>query len=227
MTSPMRTVLLLGSPRKRGNSESIAAYLSECFSTRGCQVETLRIHAWKNQDDFTAGMESVLSADLVFFIAPLYVDSLPAPVIEAFERIAAAPATRPHGSAKFAALINCGFPEAQHNDTALRIVRRFAESVGFQWAGGIALGGGESIGGRPLPALGWMTKPLRSGLARAAEALAANQSIPVEVIQSLRKPMLAPWMYIWMGAFFWRRRAKKHGVYQNLNARPYDKPFTL
>lgn len=42
-------------------------------------------------------------------------------------------------------IVNSGFPEAFHNDTALAILRRFAAETGFQWAGGLALGGGGTI----------------------------------------------------------------------------------
>jgi len=43
---------------------------------------------------------------------------------------------------RLAVISNCGFPEAQHNNVAIAICRRFALASGLEWAGGLALGDG-------------------------------------------------------------------------------------
>jgi len=52
------------------------------------------------------------------------------------------------------AIANSGFPEAEHSQTALEVCRLFARQVGFDWAGGLAMGGGGMVSGQPLAELG-------------------------------------------------------------------------
>ena len=72
---------------------------------------------------------------------------------------------------KMVAISNSGFPESSHNDLSLSISRRFAVECGFEWAGGFALGGGESIGGQPLEKAGRRVRNVRKSLELAADAL--------------------------------------------------------
>ena len=109
-------------------------------------------------------LDAVDAADLVMLAFPLYVDSLPAPVMNALEHIAAHRAsqaeTKPHQL--FAAISNCGFPEPDHNATALAICENFARLTYFNWAGSLALGAGEGmVHGMPLNELDGRVNPLR------------------------------------------------------------------
>ena len=78
--------------------------------------------------------EHLRSADLVILLSPLYVDSFPAPVTKALESFAERrkrePVRRDQG---FVAVLNCGFPEAPQNHTALANARNFALEAGFSW----------------------------------------------------------------------------------------------
>ena len=106
---------------------------------------------------------------------PLYVDSLPAPLIRMLEMIAARRARRaaPPGTPRVAVLIQCGFPEARQCDTAIGICRLFAERTGMRWAGALAMGmGGQLAAGiEKLPGGG---KHIVRALDTAAESLAKS-----------------------------------------------------
>ena len=173
-------------------------------------------------------LEAVDAADLVLLAFPLYVDSLPAPTMEALERIAAHRASnvgtdpRQTHRQSFAAISNCGFPEADHNKTALAICANFARKAGFNWAGSLALGAGEGmIHGTPLNELDGRVIPLKKALDLAAEALAQGQSIPGEAQKLLAKPFIPAWIYRWMGIYGWRQQAKQYGTERNLKRQPY------
>jgi len=85
-------------------------------------------------------LSEINSTDLLIIASPLYVDSLPAALIRAMELInlqrTSIPVTK---NPMLLSLIDSGFPEVVHNNTALSILQRFAEESGFQWAGGLAL----------------------------------------------------------------------------------------
>jgi len=117
--------------------------------------------------------------------------------------------------------VNCGFPESQHNNTAISICRCFAGEANFEWAGGLALGGGEAISGRPLLKVKGMARNVIKSLELAAIGLAAGKSIPAEAIDLMAKPLIPGRLYTIIGNVGWRRRAKKHNAHKCLKDRPY------
>jgi hypothetical protein len=182
----------------------------------------------RSQERMKNLLEAVDAADLVLLAFPLYVDSLPAPTIEALERIAAhrasGPGTNPPQTQRqlFAAIANCGFPEAHHNATALAICANFARQAGFHWAGSLALGAGEGmVHGIPLNELDGRVTPLKKGLDLAAEALAQGKPVPQEAQKLWAKPFIPGWVYRLMGVYGWRQQAKQYGMEKKLKRQPY------
>ena len=224
--SPIRRALLLvGSPRTRkSTSNSLGGYLFEEMNARGVQTETTYIHTTiRSADRMNAMLEAMDEADLVLLAFPLYVDSLPAPVMEALERIAAHRANlpRPHRQL-FAAIANCGFPEPDHNATALAICANFARQTSFDWAGSLALGAGEGmVHGMPLNEMDGRVLQLKKALDLAAEALAQGSTIPDGAQVLLAKPFIPGWLYRGMGAFGWRQQDQKFGAEKNMKRQPY------
>jgi NAD(P)H-dependent FMN reductase len=227
--SAAKAVLLVGSPRGlQSVSRSLGQRLLDGLASRGLAVETHSIYAaLDSPDKEEALISAAMSADLLVFSFPLYVDHLPAPVIQTLDRLAAGRRElRAAPQPRLAALVQCGFPETLQNKPALDILRRFAELNGFEWAGGLALGMGGAAGGRPLP-----EKP--SGLLRnvllafdqAAAALAAGGKIPEETIALLAKPMMPKTLYFLAANWGWRQQARKNGRKAgrriDLRARPY------
>ena len=147
-------------------------------------------------------LAAVDAADILILAAPLYVDSLPYLVTDALERIAAHRAVMPSGSTqttRFAAILNCGFPEAQHNDVALAICEQFAEAAGLQWAGGMSMGGGGVVHGVPLAEHGPRAAGIRRALNIAADALAEGHRVPDAAISMLAQPVIPARMYTTIG----------------------------
>src|SRR5215208_3905808 len=114
--NPIRSALLLvGSPRtKKSTSHSLGSYLFEQLSLHKIETKTIQIHtSIRSAERMQALLEAVDAADLVLLAFPLYVDSLPAPTMEALERIAVHRTieTDPDQTRQqlFAAISNCGF----------------------------------------------------------------------------------------------------------------------
>jgi multimeric flavodoxin WrbA len=218
-----RAVLLVGSPRtKKSTSASLGGYLMEQLSARGVETETVQLYTSFNSAERTRlALEQLDQADLVVLAFPLYVDSLPAPVISALEKIAAYRAVA-KVTQHFTAIANCGFPEAQHNDTALAICAQFARQTDMSWLGSLALGGGEGlVHGAALKDMDGRAIPIRQSLDLAAEALANGQPVPQSARDLLSKPSIPNWLYKFMGGFGWRQQAKGYGVQKSIRAQPY------
>ncbi|HVN16404.1 MAG TPA: NAD(P)H-dependent oxidoreductase [Anaerolineales bacterium] len=221
-------VLLIGSPRTRkSTSNSLGNYLFEQLQKRNIQTDTIYIHTTTHSSERTKAMlEALDAADLVTLAFPLYVDSLPAPAMDALERIAAHRQTQ--GIAKphqlFVAIANCGFPEPNHNATALAICANFARLTGFEWAGSLALGAGEGmVHGAPLNEIDGRAMPLKKALDLAADALSKGLAIPQEAQAFLAKPFIPGWLYRLMGVYGWNQQAKEYHAENLLKRQPYLK----
>jgi hypothetical protein len=167
-------------------------------------------------------MSALDQADVVALCFPLYFDSLPAPVTETLELIAEhRKGLDVRNSPSLVAISNSGFPEAVHNETALAICRQFAREAGFKWSGGLALGGGELIAGKPLAAMGRMVRNVTGSLDLTADALANGTEVPEHAIRLMGKPSIPGWLYTFMGSLRWLSTARKARALTKLWAKPY------
>lgn len=220
-----RSLLLVGSPRARSKStsESLGSYLLEELERGGVSSTVVMLkRAVSSPEGMAELLERFTHADLVLLSCPVYVDSLPAPVIRTMEHIHTYRKSRPGSSTLFAAIVQCGFPETRHTEVALAICRRFAKESELDWLGGLGLGGGEAFGGQPMQRTGMLGRNARRALRLAAAALAKGEQIPPEAVNLMAKPLLPPWLYRWIGNRGWRRKARRFGTQDRLMARPYQ-----
>ena len=224
MNTKKRVLLLVGSAKHpHSTSESLGTYLIEKMHEHGFETETLFIHkSLKSDDRRNELLTATNQADIIVIAFPLYVDSLPYLVIRTLELIAKnRKVIKNLMDQSLLCIVNCGFPEAHQNDTAITICRKFASETGFMWAGGLTLGAGEVINGKSLPEVKSMARHVIKSLNLTADSLAAGKSIPQEAIKHMAKPLIPKWLYLLMGGMSWKKRAKTHGVHKELYNRPY------
>lgn len=224
MNAQKTALLLSGSPRgPKSTSEALGGYLLDRLGEKGLQVEKARIHPAMRSDKRREEMLAAVDrADLLILAFPLYVDSLPAPVIRALEAIAGhRRATESPKRAQLTAIVNCGFPEVIHNYTALSICRQFAKETGIEWAGGLAMGMGGMLDGKPPQEMGMFTGNLCKALDLSAAALAEGRTIPDEAVELMARPLIPSWLYRWIGNMSWKGIAKKYGSQNRLDDHPH------
>jgi hypothetical protein len=224
MSEARRALLLVGSARRpHSTSEVLGTHVLDRLRARGLASETQHLHrAFDDAGRCGALLEAVGRADVVWLACPLYIDSLPYLVVKAMERIVEnGPRRTPAVRRRFAAIVNCGFPEARHAELAIGMCGLFARSAGWEWAGGLALGGGEAISGGSLAARGGVVRNVVRALDLAADAVADGRPVPAEAVFLMAKPMMPAWLYTLVGNWGWRRRAASHGVQRRLGARPH------
>jgi hypothetical protein len=222
---PRRALMLVGSPRGGTSvSAALAAHFADLLAKRGMVVATESIRHHGHGDSGLGGLcSAVREADLVALATPLYVDSLPGPVTKALEAMArdgARTACRP----RLLAMVNSGFPESVHCDTALAICRRFAEEAGLDWIGGLGIGGGGMLAGKPLAEQGGRARNVTRALELAANALAVGRVLPEEARQLVGRLPIPASLYRFFAGWGFRREAEKHGARARLGERPYAQP---
>lgn len=224
MNSKKRVLLLIGSPKQQSStSESLGTHLIQRLQTNGFESETLFIHkALKSDDRRNMLLTAINNAELIVIAFPLYIDCLPYLVIKMMELVTEnRKGNKDLMKQRLVCIVNNGFPEPHQNNTAVAICRQFARETGFNWAGGLQLGGGEAINGRPLHEVKGMARNIIKSLNLAAAALSKNNPIPQEAKKFMAKLIVPAWLYRWMGAFRWKRDSKKYGVNKQLYNRPY------
>lgn len=225
MKDPSSVLLLVGSPRgPRSTSESLGAYMLNRLHGYGLKTEKAYIHPLVKSDE---GQASLLRAfdgsDLMVLSFPLYFDSLPSPVIAALEILAEHRATlKKTRKQRLVAISNGSYPQAWRSNRALAMCRIFASETGLEWAGGLALGGGEAIRGKPLESVGRMVRNVKKALDLTAGALAEDKPVPEEAVGLMAKGMIPGWMYVWLAERYLKNQAKIHGAQNKLYDRPYQ-----
>lgn len=226
----------MGSPKgKKSASFGFASYLGDKLKADGSVVETVHVQRALGSPERTREMSDAIGrADLVVMAFPLYVDSLPAPVIRTLELVradraagdhasrSAATGARPSGQRpRLAAIVNCGFPEARHCDTALTQCAHAAEDIGFEWAGGLGAGMGGAVMSQPLDAAGGLLRNVARALDLAAQALGCGEDIPAEAVTLMRQPLMPTRLYTLTGNAGWYQQVKRNTGSYRLGARPY------
>lgn len=222
--APRSAALVVGSAKTRGTSasESMARALAARLEAQGVTSTLYAATDFLHDAKAKTSAQAVAAADLFVLVTPLYVDALPALATHALECVARARAGAAT-PARFAAIINCGFPEPEHNRTALRIARHFAASARYDWAGGLPLGGGGALDPAvPLDAQHGPAEHVKNALDLAAPCLARGDAIPPAAIERMAASPMPDALYRLVGDMGWRYQAHKNGLAQAaLRARPF------
>jgi len=222
MNEPKRAFILTGSTRGgRTTSQSVGEYLAERLAERGVHSEAIRIREALRSEQGGADMLAAIErADVFVLVFPLFISNLPAMVIRALEIISEH--RNGDGERKpFIAICQGGYPEARQSEAALAVCRQFAREAGFEWAGGLAFGGGSVIGGQPLESMGAMTKHPRQALDMTSEAIARGQPVPDQAVETMAKLLLPTWLILPILNAVMVLRVRQAGVLKRFRARPF------
>ncbi len=220
-----KVLLLVGSPRGKGSTSfSMLSYLGDKMNAQNCEIETVMIHkALRSTEGIQMCLDHIQDSDVIVLAAPLYVDSLPMPVIQMMEVIVdhrrrSTMDNRP----LFVSIVNSGFPEAAHNLIALDICRIFAKQAHFEWGGGLPFGGGQAVNGTKLDEAGGRARHVKPAIDILSKALAQRQATPIEAIERISKSIIPTRLYTMSGKRRWNAWAKRNGVLDQLAKRPYQ-----
>ena len=222
--APRTAAILIGSARPKGSStsEALARALATNLEQAGITCRFVyAISFIKDGRLAENALAELSSADMLIVAAPLYVDGLPSLVGRALEQLGKYLDPGSSVLRQVVGLLNCGFPEADHNRSALRILRAFAQANRLVWAGGLAMGAGEIIHGQPLSHVRFVARAQIRALRQAANDLAAGQGISQEASRDMARPLLPAQLFRWVAPFKWLLMGRRHGVgWRQLHARP-------
>ena len=225
-----KAFLLVGSPKgKKSTSSVLGSWLMAKLEAGGMATAAMTAaEALRSTQDQHRMHKAVDAAELFVVSFPLYVDQLPAPLVQALELVAdrrkgllpASPAAGPMVQ-RVVTIVQCGFPETRQNRAAVDIMRQFAKESGFEWAGALAMGMGGAVAGKPLEKAGGMVRNVVKALDMAADALLDGRSVPPEAEALIGRRLMPAWIHTFFGNRGMKRAAKKRGALKRITDRPF------
>lgn len=198
----MNTLMLCGSPHdKGGNSTYILEGLREKLGVEKTIYNIMKT----TQICETLFLNAVKNGDNIVFSFPLYVDSLPAYLLDFLRRMEKEMAGIITCSRVYV-IVNCGFYDAKQTHIALSIMWKWCEKCGLQKGSAVAIGGGgltqiAPIGKGPMASVG-------DALENLAEHIKQGQKGETLYIE----PSFPRFMYKFFGNRGFTVEGKKNGL---------------
>lgn len=198
----MNILLVNGSPKME---ESASAYILNMLRKK---LASASVCTWANIRQNGVLAEEIKSCDAVVLAFPLYVDGIPAHLLQKLEQ--SQDQLQLSGfKAKVYVIVNSGFFEARQNRIALDMMAEWCKACSLDWGQGLGLGCGPMADASPVGQ--GTAKDLGYALDSMAEAILKGESGENLYAQ----PNFPRRLYRRMAHMGWRLEARKNGLNQS------------
>lgn len=210
------TAIIGSSKMTQSTSAAIVKHLS---SRTGVDIE--QHHMLNLRSASCDVFDDILDTDTLLLVFPLFVDCLPATILELLPKLQEAAERSSRTLPAVYAVCNCGFFEAEQNATALDIVRNFCTRSGLEWRYGLGIGGGPAMGCKAenIKPSG-PSKNIYAALGELSLDITKDLSTPKE--NTFVRACLPRSLYYLGGNLGWLVYALKNRVLFKLNTRPHE-----
>ena len=225
MSEPMKKIVLVSASPKVDQGAAVSAFLAArgegLLTGEGLEVATIPVRRALMHHETKSAFEAMQSAGAIVFLFPLYFFCLPGMLMRFLQDFAAEYPAAEH-AANVYAIINCGFPEPEINEEAMRVLECFSLQTGRAFLGGVMVGcGGMLLGAADAPFMRPVFGQIDALFARVKREALSGKPEEAQIIRTA--PKFPRWMYFVAGNAGWRSMARKHHVKpQELNNTPYQ-----
>ena len=226
MSESVKRVVLVSASPKVDQNEAVSAFLDArgegLLVGEGIEVVTIPVRKALIHHESKTAFDTLQNADAIVMIFPLYFFCLPAMLTRFLQDFAAAYPAAKHAASVYA-IINCGFPEPEINEEAMRVIECFSLQTGRRFQGGVMVGcGGMLLGAAQAPFMLPVFGQIDSLFARVKRDVLSGTPEEAQIINIA--PKFPRWMYFVAGNAGWRAMARKHQVKpRELNNTPYQR----
>ena len=164
--------------------------------------------------------QSLLAADSLIIVFPLFYYALPGLLVRFLEDYSVYATAKPHNASVYA-VINCGFPEPEHNHHAAHMIKCFSDEMHLEWRFALEIGCGPMLKStRSVPMKSFLKKELYQGIQMITNDIKTpHASAPANI---LAKPKFPSWLYRFTGTLNWKQEASKYNLTsKDLEKTPY------
>lgn len=224
-TGIKKFVIINGSPKTstRSVSGALAAQAADLFRTKGIETSVISARHSQNTGANESSFADMRGADGLLFVFPLYYFCVPSLLMRFMQDYADSLAASggPSKPQQVCAVVNCGFPEPDINEEAVRVIQSFSRHISASFRFGVLLGcGGMIAEAKDAPFMKKAVQQMDQAFSQMAqdvldgnEAARSNVSIAIKVPRKL---------YYFMGNRGWFSLARGNKLKKkDLYARPY------
>lgn len=136
----MKIALINGSPKiKNSASGALISNLIACAHEK-CECVEIKMHFPKLTEE---AVDRLHECEAWVFFYPLYVDGVPGHLISCLEVLEEI--KEEFGSRRIYAVSNCGFHDGSQCEWSLDVIKHWTRKCGFEFGGGIGVGGGGAL----------------------------------------------------------------------------------
>lgn len=227
MENKKQVVMVSASPKVKEKA-AVSTFLSKLGKEilRDKELQVARIDVRKSilKKNTEHDYETMLKAGAIIFVFPLYIFCLPGLLTRFLQDFVHYCKAKEKGdlAADVYTVVNCGFPEADINEEAIRVIKSFSRQVGASFRFGVSLGGGGML--LSTRNAFFMKKTMRS----IAEAFAKigediKHPAPGAVDDIYIEPGFPRWLYYYAGNKGWVMAARRRQIEKKeLYKKPYQ-----
>ena len=187
-----KLIIINGSPRaKKSNSRKYAEVFKLHYEGEILEYDVIS----KKHKSLCEKIEAYSN---ILFIFPLYVDSIPAVLMDFLKVLEQ---YKIDNKPTINVLINCGFIEPEQNFVAVEIIKLFSKQNGYPFGSVLCIGGGEAIKETPFAFIA------KSKVKKFARAINKNRGSFYTVTMPLTKRL-----YIKASTNYWISYGKRNGI---------------
>lgn len=226
MSDAIKKIVLVSASPKVDQTWAVSSFLSArgegLLADNAIEVNTIPVRKVILHHETEPAFETLQNADAIMFIFPLYFFCLPSMLIRFLQDFAAKyPAAEKKTNVY--TIINCGFPEPEINEEAMRVLDCFSQQTGRSFLGGVMVGcGGMLLGAAQAPFMRPVFGEIDSLFVRVKRETLSGMPEGAQI--SKIAPKFPKWIYFVAGNAGWRSMAKKNHInVSELKRQPYLK----
>lgn len=203
----MKIALINGSPKVKYSASG--CILDELKAFLKDDNNTISEYCFRKSQLSKKEMEELVECNVLVFAFPIYVDGIPAHLLNCLIQIEEFVLTIKEKDITVYSLVNCGFYEGHQNAVSIEIMKNWCEKAKLQWGQGIGIGAGGMMPALKGVPIGYGPK---KNLGLAFEKLSNNilkKSSGDDIFITANFPRA---MYKFIAEFGWRRSIKANGL---------------
>lgn len=225
MNNKKSVVIISASPKlsEKSVSDWLASRAESLIKSDSITVTQINVRNSMISKKIEQDYEKLLASDALIFIFPLYFFCLPGLLMRYLQDFYSYFLAHPQSSRikMVFTVVNCGFPEADINEEAVRVIKSFSGKINAHFRFGLMIGGGGMLlNTEGAPFMKKTMAAVDTAFSQMKEDLLTDNYKPLNNFEA--KVNFPRRLYYFMGGRGWISYARKNGLRKkDLYARPY------